>query len=100
MEKIGNERQNNLIEHVQPNPQGNPQPNQQAKSSHNKEEMNFEKLYMSIMEMKHESEKSLKIFAEFFKEFIEQNKSCNPTEILKFIKDIENNKQKINSSKN
>ncbi len=76
--------------------------NQQVEN-HNlkkKDEINFEKLFITVLEFKQEAFKSLKVFSDFFKNYLNRNVSGNNTkEIIKFIEKIEENKNKISESK-
>jgi hypothetical protein len=66
--------------------------------SDKKEEINYEKLFMNILELRQESEKSLEIFSEFFRNYIKNNESCNTTQILNFLRHTEENKKMMNIS--
>jgi hypothetical protein len=69
------------------------------KASIKKDEINFEKLYMSSMEVKQEVQKTLSLFQDFFNNYIRQNQSCDSTEIIKYLNQMEGNKRKIIFSK-
>jgi len=65
-----------------------------------KQEMNFEKLFISILEFQQEASKSLKVFTEFFQNYLNKNEPCNKTrEILGFVQKMEENKKFICESK-
>jgi hypothetical protein len=63
-----------------------------------KEELNFERLYICIMDLGKDSQKTLEIYSQFFREFISKNGSCNSKEISTFLEQIEDNKKIINQS--
>jgi hypothetical protein len=65
-----------------------------------KHEMNYEKLFISILEFQQEASKSLKVFTEFFQNYLNKNDFCNKTkEILGFVQKMEENKKTICESK-
>jgi hypothetical protein len=73
--------------------------NNQSLTEKKKEEPNYEKLYVNIIELKQEASITFKIFSDFFKNFISQNSSCSNTrELMQMISSLEENKKIINKS--
>lgn len=63
-----------------------------------KDEVNYEKLFINIVELKHESKKTIEIFSQFFNNYITKNESCNSKEIMELISQVEENKKAITAN--
>lgn len=72
---------------------------EQEKVDKKKEEPNYEKLYINILDLKNDSTKSLRIFSEFLRNFIKNNLRDKYDGSMKLINVIKENKQVMRNSK-
>ncbi len=92
--------------HLQDNNERN---NNQARKSNNKkkdantptptEAPNFEKLYISIAELKNESNSTFTMLNDFFREYLSKNENSSTNDILAFIEHYHENENIIKNSK-
>lgn len=61
-------------------------------------EINYEKLYTNIIELKNDVTKTVQVYSDFFQEYISKNKKFSAKEIFSIIQAIEDNILKIKKS--